>query len=95
MNFETDRIDLCIEFIKELKERHERNYVTSPGELCVMATGGGAFKYYDRMKEALGINVLREDEMECLIIGTCCFLPFPPSIHDVFTTWDDNLTSVY
>lgn len=41
-------------------------------ELCVMATGGGAFKYYDRIKEALGIEVQREDEMECLIIGTKC-----------------------
>jgi type II pantothenate kinase len=38
-------------------------------DLCVMATGGGAFKYYDRIKEALGVEVIREDEMECLIIG--------------------------
>jgi len=35
-----------------------------------MATGGGAFKYYDRITEALGVEVMREDEMECLIIGT-------------------------
>lgn len=34
-----------------------------------MATGGGAFKYYDDIKKALGVEVLREDEMECLIIG--------------------------
>jgi len=34
-----------------------------------MATGGGAYKYYDRIKEALGVEVIREDEMECLIIG--------------------------
>ena len=40
-----------------------------PGELCVMATGGGAYKYYDRIRDALGVDVLREDEMECLIIG--------------------------
>ncbi|PGH33196.1 pantothenate kinase [[Emmonsia] crescens] len=79
INFETDRIDLCIEFIKELKERHEKSYATSPGELCVMATGGGAFKYYDRMKEALGINVLREDEMECLIIGLDWFITEIPN----------------
>lgn len=38
-------------------------------KLCVMATGGGAYKYYDRIREALGVDVLREDEMECLIIG--------------------------
>ena len=34
-----------------------------------MATGGGAYKYYDRMKQVLEVEVLREDEMECLIIG--------------------------
>ena len=34
-----------------------------------MATGGGAYKYYDKMREVLGVEVLREDEMECLIIG--------------------------
>lgn len=38
-------------------------------DLCVMATGGGAFKYYDRITDALGIEVMREEEMECLIIG--------------------------
>ncbi len=36
-----------------------------------MATGGGAFKYFDKIREALGVEVLREDEMECLIIGEC------------------------
>ena len=42
----------------------------------MMATGGGAYKYYDRMREVLGVEVLREDEMECLIIGV--FLQKPP-----------------
>ncbi|EEH41931.1 pantothenate kinase [Paracoccidioides lutzii Pb01] len=79
INFETDRIDLCIDFIKKLKESHEKNYATDPSELCVMATGGGAFKYYDHMKEELGINVLREDEMECLIIGLDWFITEIPN----------------
>jgi type II pantothenate kinase len=35
-----------------------------------MATGGGAFKYHDKIKQALDVEVIREDEMECLIIGT-------------------------
>lgn len=34
-----------------------------------MATGGGAYKFYDKIRDALGVDVLREDEMECLIIG--------------------------
>lgn len=35
-----------------------------------MATGGGAFKFYEKVRDALNVEVLREDEMECLIIGS-------------------------
>ncbi len=28
-----------------------------------------AYKYYDRIHKKLGVDVLREDEMECLIMG--------------------------
>lgn len=67
INFETHRIDICINFIRQLKEEHaQRN---GKSELCVVATGGGAFKFYDKLKEALDVNILREEEMECLIIG--------------------------
>lgn len=55
--------------MRKLKADHKENNGSAPGELCVMATGGGAFKYYDRITEALGVEVIREDEMECLIIG--------------------------
>lgn len=69
LNFETDRIDLWIDFLQELKQKQLRLNGSSPGQLCVIATGGGAYKFYDRMKEVLGIEIIREDEMECLIIG--------------------------
>lgn len=69
INFETSRIDLCIDFIKQLKEEHEKLGGPSGDALCVMATGGGAFKYYDKLKEALNVDIIREDEMECLITG--------------------------
>jgi type II pantothenate kinase len=69
LNFETERIDLCINFIQDLKDEQSKLNGSSPGELCVMATGGGAYKFYDRMKEILHVDVIREDEMECLIIG--------------------------
>jgi type II pantothenate kinase len=74
MNFETDRIDDCVEFMKQLKIKQQKLNGSKPGELCVMATGGGAYKFYDKIRDALGVDVLREDEMECLIIGT-------PEIH--------------
>ena len=35
----------------------------------VMATGGGAHMYYDRLINELGVEVRREEEMECLILG--------------------------
>lgn len=55
--------------MRKLKTDYQQLNGSAPEELCVMATGGGAFKYYDRIKEALGVEVIREDEMECLIIG--------------------------
>ena len=69
INFETDRIDDCVEFMKQLKIKQQKLNGSKPGELCVMATGGGAYKFYDKIRDALGVDVLREDEMECLIIG--------------------------
>jgi type II pantothenate kinase len=43
-------------------------------KMCVMATGGGSVKFYERMKKELDVQVVQEDEMECLIVGTCLIL---------------------
>lgn len=51
--------------------------------LCVMATGGGAYKFYDKIKERLGVEIYREDEMECLIVGLDFFITEIPE--EVFT----------
>ena len=72
--FEADQIDPCLEFIQQLKGNHENR--NSLGEnrvqkFCVVATGGGAYKYYNTIKDVLGPEIVREDEMECLIMGTC------------------------
>ena len=69
LKFETQNIEECIDLMHRLQQKHCKQNGTTPAELCVMATGGGAFKYYDDIKRALGVEVLREDEMECLIIG--------------------------
>ena len=53
-----------------------------------MATGGGAFKYYDEMRKVLGTEVLREDEMECLIMGLDFFITEIP--REVFTYTDPD-----
>ncbi|KAL7620974.1 hypothetical protein AAE478_008285 [Parahypoxylon ruwenzoriense] len=82
-SFETDRIDECIEFILHLRDKQLALNGSRPGELCVMATGGGSYKFYDRIRERLGVDVLREDEMECLIIGLDFFITEIP--REVFT----------
>lgn len=78
LRFETERIDQCIEFMRELQCKQRQGWAEAKEgkkskekepALCVMATGGGAFKYYDRIKERLGVDVIREDEMSCLIQG--------------------------
>lgn len=82
LKFETDQIDECFQFVRQLKTEQQQsaNGSTPPLQLCVMATGGGAYKYYDEMKRVLGVEVLREDEMECLIMGQSPPMLEPPSI---------------
>ncbi|CAI6094022.1 unnamed protein product [Clonostachys chloroleuca] len=87
-NFETDRIDDCVEFMKHLRDTELMGNGSHPGELCVMATGGGAYKFYDKIREALGVDVLREEEMECLMIGLDFFITEIP--REVFTYSDTD-----
>lgn len=81
VKFETDRIHECFQFVRQLKTEQQQSVSgsTSPVQLCIMATGGGAYKYYDEMKKVLGVEVLREDEMECLIMGQSHLRP--ASVH--------------
>jgi type II pantothenate kinase len=74
LNFETDRIDLCIDFIRELKQNQPRLNGAPAAQLSVMATGGGAYKFYERMRDTLHVKVVREDEMACLIMGLDFFI---------------------
>jgi type II pantothenate kinase len=55
--------------MKHLRDKQLSLNGSRLAELSVMATGGGAYKFYDKIRDALGVDVLREDEMECLIIG--------------------------
>lgn len=70
LKFDTDDIEDCIDLMHKLQQRQQNLDETRKSELCVMATGGGAFKYYDEIKKRLGVDVHREDEMECLITGS-------------------------
>lgn len=86
LKFETDRIDQCFKVVQELKAKQQPLNGSQPGELCIVATGGGAYKFYDEMKNVLGVEVLREDEMECLIMGLDFFITEIP--REVFTYAD-------
>ncbi|TFK26804.1 pantothenate kinase [Coprinopsis marcescibilis] len=71
--FETDNIDDCVTFIHELISRSAEVNNVSIEEMRrsvkIMATGGGAHKFYELFREYLQVEVRREDEMECLIEG--------------------------
>lgn len=83
LNFETDRIDECIAFIQDLKDKQSKLNGSKPADMCIIATGGGAFRFYDKMRDVLHVNVVREDEMDCLIIGLDFFITEIP--REVFT----------
>ncbi|KAK6522079.1 hypothetical protein TWF281_002648 [Arthrobotrys megalospora] len=98
VNFETDNIDDCIAYMGILINGQRSLLSNSlnnggkrgrPSDLCVMATGGGAHKYYEKISEALdGVTVYREDEMECLIVGLDFFLKEIPE--EVFVYSDEE-----
>lgn len=54
----------------------------------IMATGGGAYKFYERLRDELGADISREDEMECLIAGLDFFITEIPE--EVFCYSETN-----
>lgn len=91
VRFETEKVDDLIEFLKDLiKQSAATNHVTEEQMrkgVKVIATGGGAHKYYDLLVEGTGLSVQREEEMECLTTG----LGFITSIPDEVFWYSDKL----
>ncbi|KAK7063801.1 pantothenate kinase [Favolaschia claudopus] len=83
--FETDSIDDCVEFIQSLIERSAEVNGVSIEEMRqgvkIMATGGGAHKFYDLFRGTLCVEVRREDEMECLIEGLKFITLIPDEVY--------------
>lgn len=44
-------------------------FITFSSQFYLKATGGGAYKFADLFKERLGVNLDKEDEMDCLVSG--------------------------
>lgn len=91
-SFETEEIDDLINFMdclvngesNELAQEERRK----DEPLYVMATGGGAYKFFDKIQERLGVKIYREDEMECLIVGLDFFITEIP--YEVFTFSEED-----
>jgi type II pantothenate kinase len=83
--FETDNIEDCVEFIEDLIERSAKINGVTIDEMRqgvnIMATGGGAHKFYDLFRGRLGVEVRREDEMECLIEGLKFITLIPDEVY--------------
>jgi len=83
--FQTENIDDCVAFIQQLISRSAEVNGVSIEEMRrsvkIMATGGGAHKFYELFKEELQVEVRREDEMECLIEGLKFFTLIPDEVY--------------
>lgn len=79
VKFETSKINECIDFIQSKKLHFCDLFSHDPSKVeigqgtyegpSIKATGGGAFKYAELLKEKLGVTLDKEDEMDCLVAG--------------------------
>ncbi|CAE6413387.1 unnamed protein product [Rhizoctonia solani] len=93
--FETESIDDCTDFICQLIDRSARINRVSIAEMRrsvkIMATGGGAYRYYDLLRTRTGVDVTLEAEMDCLITGLNFITLIP---NEVYYFSDDLIRSV-
>lgn len=83
--FETEHIDACVEFIQGLIEHSAALNGVPIDEMRrsvkIMATGGGAHRFYELFSAELCVEVRREDEMECLIEGLKFITLIPDEVY--------------
>ncbi|KAF8841899.1 fumble [Paxillus ammoniavirescens] len=83
--FETSNISGLITFISELISRSAVANGVSIEEMRrgvkLMATGGGAHMFGGLFEKELSVEVLREDEMECLIEGMKFLVMIPEEVY--------------
>ena len=83
--FETDDINACVDFIQELIQRSAEMNGVSIEEMRkgvkILATGGGAHRFYELFMEQVHVDVRREDEMECLIEGLKFITMIPDEVY--------------
>jgi type II pantothenate kinase len=92
--FETERIDECVAFVRELIRSSAEANGVSEAELRrnvkMVATGGGAHRFYELLHEEVGVEVSPEDEMECLIEGLKFITLIPDEVYYFSDTVEDG-----
>ncbi|EJF67236.1 pantothenate kinase [Dichomitus squalens LYAD-421 SS1] len=83
--FETEHIEDCVAFIRALIERSAEINGVSLADMRrgvqVVATGGGAHRFYAILERELRVDVHREDEMACLIEGLKFITLIPDEVY--------------
>ncbi|KAK4693611.1 type II pantothenate kinase, partial [Phenoliferia sp. Uapishka_3] len=84
VKFETTDLTSLITFLSTLiSSSASANRVpleTMKKSVKIMATGGGAHKFFERLKGELGVEVRREEEMECLVLGLGFVMEVPDEV---------------
>ncbi|SCV70727.1 BQ2448_3489 [Microbotryum intermedium] len=95
IKFETSNLSACIEFLSTLiSSSASSNGVpleVMKRNVKIMATGGGAHKYHQRLRDELGVEVRREEEMECLVLGLGFVMEVP---NEVFWYSDELVQAI-
>lgn len=95
IKFETTDLSSCIDFISTLiSSSAESNRVpieVMKQNVKIMATGGGAHMFHERLRDELGVEVRREEEMECLVLGLGFVMEVP---NEVFWYSDELVQAI-
>ncbi|CEQ40617.1 SPOSA6832_02252 [Sporobolomyces salmonicolor] len=95
IKFETSKLSSLIDFLATLiSSSAASNHVpleVMKRNVKIMATGGGAHKFYDRLTRELGVEVRREEEMECLVLGLGFVMEVP---NEVFWYSDELVQAI-
>ncbi|GAA6019003.1 hypothetical protein JCM11491_002486 [Sporobolomyces phaffii] len=95
IKFETSKLSALISFLQTLiTSSAASNRVpldVMKRNVKIMATGGGAHKFYERLKRELGVEVRREEEMECLVLGLGFVMEVP---NEVFWYSDELVQAI-
>lgn len=78
IKFETSQIEKCLDYVRQTLMRGDDD-VMGVVNKTISVTGGGAFKYADRIKEKLNLEVAKVDEMDCICAGANFLLKVHPS----------------